>query len=205
MRYQRRAAFSLVLMCCLVAAGKDKKKIILPADVLEAKTVLVVIDPGAGMAMDAPSANRIAQQDVENALMKWGRFEIVSDVSLADLVISVRKGNGRLVQPTIGGVPNNRPVFDPTDPGGGMAGRRGGAPQAGDPTNGQPGDPHPQMEVGSAQDMFVVYRGKSDHPLDGPAVWRYITSDGLSSPGVPAVDRFKKVIAEAEKQQAAKP
>jgi len=206
MKYQRRAAFSLVLMCCLVAAGKDKKKIILPADVLEAKSVFVVIDPGAGMAMDAPNANRIAQQDVENALMKWGRFEIVTDVSLADLIVSVRKGNGKFVQPTIGGIPNNnRPVFDPTDSGGGMAGRRGPAPQAGDPTNAQPGDPHPQIEAGSTQDMFAVYRGKRDHALDGPAVWRYSTSDALSSPGVPAVDRFKKLIAEAEKQQAAKP
>jgi hypothetical protein len=35
----------------LVAAGKDKKKMILPKDVLEAKTVLVVIDPDAGIAL----------------------------------------------------------------------------------------------------------------------------------------------------------
>ena len=86
-----------------------------------------------------------------------------------------------------------------------MAGRRGTAPQAGDPTNAQPQDPHPQIEAGSTQDMFAVYRGKRDNVLDGPAVWRYSTSDALSSPGVPAVDRFKKLIAEAEKQQAAKP
>lgn len=207
MRYQRRVAFSLLLICCLVAAGKDKKKVILPADVLEARTVLVVIDPDAGMSVDAPRANRTAQEDVEKALMNWGRFSIATDISSADLIISVRKGNGKAVQPTIGGVPsNNRPViFDPTDSGGGIGGHRGTAPQLGDPTNSQPQDPHPQIEAGSAQDMFAVYRGKRDNALDAPAIWRYSTRDALSSPGVPAVDAFKKLIAEAEKQQAAKP
>ncbi|HMG86689.1 MAG TPA: hypothetical protein VK574_13240 [Terracidiphilus sp.] len=207
MRYHGRFAFSALLMCCLVAAGKDKKKIILPADILEARTVLVVIDPDAGMAMGTPNANRTAQEDVEKALMNWGRFSLATDVSSADLIISVRKGNGKIVEPTIGGVPNNnRPViFDPTDSGGVIGGHRGTAPQAGDPTNAQPQDPHPQIEVGSAQDMFAVYRGKRDNALDAPAVWRYRTKDALSSPGVPAVDVFKKLIAEAEKQQAAKP
>ncbi len=206
MRYHKGVAFSLLLTCCVAAAGKDKKKAILPADVLEARTILVVIDPDAGMAVDAPNANRTAQQDVEKALMNWGRFELVMDVSSADLIISVRKGNGRVVQPTIGGVPNNRPViFDPTDSGVGMGGRRGTAQQAGDPTNARPQDPHPQIEAGSAQDMFVVYRGKRDSALDAPPVWRYSNKDALSSPGVPAVDLFRKLIAEAEKQQAAKP
>jgi len=207
MRYYKRVAVSLFLMCCMVAAGKDKKKVILPMDVLEARTVLVVIDPDAGMSVDAPRANRTAREDVEKALMNWGRFSIVNDVSTADLVISVRKGNGKSVQPTIGGVPNNnRPViFDPTESGGGIGGRRGTAPQLGDPTNAQPQDPHPQIEAGSAQDVFAVYRGKRDNALDAPVIWRYSTRDALSSPGVPAVDAFKKLIAEAEKQQAAKP
>ena len=47
--------------------------------------------------------------------------------------------------------------------------------------------------------------GLGDNALDAPAIWRYSTRDALSSPGVPAVDAFKKLIAEAEKQQAAKP
>jgi hypothetical protein len=206
MRYHGRVASSVLLICCLVAAGKDKKKFILPAYVLEAKTVAVVIDPGAGMAVDAPNANRAAREDVENALVGWGRFTLVNDPSTADLIISVRKGNGRAVQPTIGGGPaNNGPViFDPTDSGVGMGGHRG-APQAGDPASSQPQNPRPEMEAGPTQDMFAVYRGQRDHALDAPAVWRYSTRDALSSPGVPAVDAFRKLIGEAEKQQAAKP
>ena len=207
MRYHRNLAFSLLLICGLVAAGKDKKKIILPKDVLEARTVLVVIDPDAGIAVEAPNANRTAQEDVEKALMNWGRFSLTTDVSTADLVISVRKGNGKIAQPTIGGVPsNNRPViFEPTDSGGRLGGRQGNPPQTGDPTGTQPENPHPQIEVAPTQDMFAVYRGKRDNALDSPTVWRYSAKDALRSPDVPAVDVFRNLIKEAEKQQSATP
>lgn len=207
MRYHRSLAFSLLLICCLVAFGKDKKKIILPKDVLEARTVLVVIDPDAGITVEAPNANRTAQEDVEKALMNWGRFMLATDVSMADLVISVRKGNGKIAQPTIGGVPaNNRPViFEPTDSGVGVGGHRGTPPQAGDPTGAQPENPHPQIEVAPAQDLFSVYRGKRDNALDSPPVWRYSAKDALRSPSVPAVDAFRNLILEAEKQQSSTP
>ncbi len=207
MRRHRSLAWSLIFLFCLVAAGKDKKKALLPNDVLEARTVLVVIDPDAGVALDAPNANRTAREDVEKALMNWGRFTMALDVSSADLVISVRKGNGRTVQPTIGGIPNNnRPViFEPTDSGAQIGGHRGTPPQAGDPTNSQGQTPHPEIEVGQSQDMFVVYRGKRDNALDAPAVWRYSAKDALRSPSVPAVDAFRKLIVEAEKQRAATP
>jgi hypothetical protein len=207
MRYHRRLAFPLLLICCLVAAGKDKKKIILPKDVLEARTVLVVVDPDAGIALEAPNANRTAQEDVEKALMNWGRFTLAMDVSTADLVISVRKGNGKIAQPTIGGVPaNNRPVvFEPTDSGGTFGGHRGNPPQTGDPTEAQPQNPHPQVEVAPTQDMFAVYRGKRDNALDSPTVWRYNAKDALHSPDVPAVDVFRNLIKEAEKQQSSTP
>ena len=92
MHSQRVLAASLALsMCCVVADGKDKKKVLLPADVLQAKTALIVIDPAAGVSPDAPNANRTAQEDVEKAMMKWGRFELVPNVSSADLIITVTK------------------------------------------------------------------------------------------------------------------
>lgn len=209
MRCQRALAASLVLgMFCAAAIAKDKKKkILLPADVLQARTVLVVVDPQAGMSPEAPYANRRAQEDVEKALMKWGRFEFATNVSDADLVIEIRKGNGKMAQPTIGGMPtNSRPVvLEPTDSGGRASG--GTIPPLGgeSPAGAQRPDPSPQMEVGATDDVFAVYRGKRDGALDAPAVWRYSARDALSSPGVPAVDQFKKLIAEAEKQQAANP
>jgi hypothetical protein len=207
MTCRRSLAFSLLLICSLTAAAKNKKKIILPTDILEARTVLVVIDPDAGIALDAPNANRTAEDAVETALRNWGRFTLTNDVSSADLVISIRKGSGKMAQQTIGGIPNNRRpgVYQPADSGGTPDASRGTPTIAGDPTRPQAPDPHPQLEVGPTEDMFVVYRGKRDNALDRPAVWRYSAKDALRSPAVPAVDEFRKVIAEAEKQQAANP
>lgn len=208
MRHERVLACSLVLlMACVVAEGKNKKKILLPADVLEAKTVFVVIDPDAGVSPDAPNANRTAREDVEKALMKWGRFDLAADSSTADLVIAVRKGNGKVAQTTIGGLPtNSRPVIlEPTDSGGRVGGSTIPPLGGNSPAGAQRPEPAPQLEVGSAEDTFTVYRGRRDGPLDAPSVWRYSAPDGLSSPGVPAVDAFRKLIAEAEKQQGSNP
>jgi hypothetical protein len=208
--FYRRIAVGLFLpLCCMVAAGKNKKKVILPTDVLQAQTVLVVIEPGAGETIDAPMANRIARDDVEKALMNWGRFRMAVNASDADLIISVRKGSGRVAQPTIGGVPdNNRPVIlQPSDSGGRVGGQTGAPPPLSNPTTSEPRPqgPYPQAEVGESDDMFTVYRGKRDNPLDSPPVWRYAARDGLRSPSVPAVGEFRKTIVEAEKQQANNP
>lgn len=207
MRLVRIFAACLVLLCATFAAGKDKKKIILPDDVLQARTVLVVIDPDAGMSIDAPNANMTARDDVERALMKWGRFELVTDVSTADLVITVRKGSGKMAEPTIGGIPqNDRPViFQPTDSGGRVGGSRGTPPAPGDPTASQYPHPRPQIEGGAPDDMFVLYRGKREDATGYPPVWRYSAKDALRSPSVPAVEEFKKLITAAEKQKANTP
>ena len=207
MLYRRGLAVLLLLACSLAGVGKDKKKNLLPVYVLQAKTVLVVVDPEAGTAIDAPMANRTAQEDVEKALMNWGRFKLAVDASDADLIITVRKGSGRVVEPTVGGVPiNNRPVImEPTNSGGRVGGHSGNPQTPGDPTDTDPqfGGPHQQVEVGQPQDMFAVYRGKIDSPLDYPATWRYSAENALQSPGVPAVEVFRKLVAETEKQLAA--
>lgn len=198
-------AFFLLFVGCAAALGKDKKQVLLPADILQAHTVMVVIDPEAGIAVDAPNANRTAREDVEKALMKWGRFSMAVDLGHADLVIMVRKGYGKAVQPTIGGIPNNdRPViFQPTDSGGRIGMSRGSAPGT---SASQAPTPRPQMEVGDAEDVFAVYRGGRLDATDASAVWRYSTKNALQSPGVPAVDVFRKLVAETEKQlQSANP
>jgi hypothetical protein len=59
--------------------------------------------------------------------------------------------------------------------------------------------------VAPAEDIFAVYRGKRDDALESPPVWRYIQKDALRSPDVPAVDAFRKLVIEAEKQRAANP
>jgi hypothetical protein len=215
---RRSVAVSLLLLCYAAADGKDKKKALLPADVLQAHTVLVVVDPNAGVDVRDPNVNRLARTDVEQALMKWGRFMPVTESFTADLIIMVRKGNGKVVQPTIGGTPvnGNPPVSvgsttTPNQTTTRAAGRWGNSGIPNDPSNAgsQPATPYPQIEAGPTQDTFVVYRGGKDdpsfNPLDSPAVWRYVAKNGLESPSVPAVEVFRKLVVESDKQLAGTP
>jgi hypothetical protein len=187
-----------------LAPAKDKKKAVLPDYVLKARTVLVIVNPDAGISVANPNENRVAQDEVEKALMNWGRFSPVMDAQTADLVIAVRKGHGTAVTPTIGGVGSDRPVImQPSEGGIRMGGQRGTPSPVSDPTLGGPQQtgPHPRTEIGPSEDMFEVYRGGVEYPLDSPPVWRYSAPDALSSPSIPAVTRFRKAIEEAEKQQ----
>ena len=184
MPHPRSFGISVLLLSCLLATAKDKKKGLLPTDVLRARSVLVLVDPNSGMDVQNPNANRTAQEDVEKALMNWGRFSLAMDGQFADLIITVRKGSGKMVQPTIGGVPNNnRPVILESTNSGGRVGVQQGNPA----DTGNPPDPQPQVQVGQSQDTFVVYRGSKDDPhwgpLDAPPVWRYTAKDGLRLPG----------------------
>src|SRR6185312_1588988 len=69
----------MLLLSVLQLQAKNKKKQLLPEDVLRAQTVMVVIHPDAGEALTAPLANRNAQDEVERAITKWGRFDLVMD------------------------------------------------------------------------------------------------------------------------------
>ena len=66
----------LVFLLGSFASARDKKDI-LPDYVLNARTALVVIDPDAGVSASNPNENRTAQEDVEKALMNWGRLKPV--------------------------------------------------------------------------------------------------------------------------------
>lgn len=200
MRYRTGLVCAALLMTCLAASAKNKKKAVLPVDILEAKTAWVLVDPDAGVDVRNPMANNKARGAVENALAQWGRLQPVTDGSQADLIIVVRKGNGRMAEPTIGGTAANAPppmIGQRTD--GGI----NGSARAGQPPFGQ-SDPHPQMEVGDTEDSFAVYRcnrGRDNtNPLNPPAVWRYSAKDALDAPSVPAVDAFRRAVLESEKE-----
>ena len=66
------------------------------------------------------------------------------------------------------------------------------------------GSPHPQTEIGQAEDSFAVFKG-GENPLGAAPAWRYLGRDGLSSPGVPAVAAFRKAVADADKAAAKNP
>jgi len=198
-----RLLLSLVLLFTCLATANNKKKEALPAEVLDARTFVVLVDPDAGMSTSAPLANRTAQEDVEKALAKWGRLQPVLIGNTADLVITVRKGNGKIVQPTVSGEPtNDRPVVVvPSDNGIHIGAQQGRPP---DSTQPPPQDTSPGLggEVGPTEDTFLVYRGcTASAALERAPVWRYVAKNGLRSPDVPAVAEFRKAIEAAVKQQ----
>jgi len=208
MTYRLCSVLTLVVLLVCPAVPKDKNKRVLPEDILRARTVLVVIDPDAGEPLDQPQANAMARDSVEKALAEWGRFDLVLPGQPTDLIIAVRTGNGKAMQPTIKGGPiDQRPGYgQSTDSTIRIGGQQGQPPPLQDPSLSPPNraGPHTSTEVGPSQDMFAVYRGTGQDPLDSPAVWRYIAKDCLREPKVAAVEEFRKAIAEAEKPQPSK-
>ena len=197
-----------LLLAALLTAplqAKDKNKSVLPDFVLKASTVLVVVDPSAGEPLDQPNANAAARDDVEKALMEWGRLRPMMDGAQTDLIIVVRTGSGRAMQPTIKGGPIDQRtgVGQSTDSSIRIGGQQGHAPPMSQ-TGPQNTGPHISNEVGSPEDSFSVYRGGLDYPLDAPAVWRYVAKNCLRPPKMTAVEEFRKAIVEAEKPQANK-
>jgi hypothetical protein len=99
----KRSAIALaVLLLAIASSSKDKKKPSLPAAILRAQFVAVVVDPDAGIPVMSPGENATARSDVEAALEKWGRFKTTLNTANADLIFVVRKG-GRPIKTTIGG------------------------------------------------------------------------------------------------------
>jgi hypothetical protein len=201
------AAVLGLVLAAGIAAAKKKEKVLLPDFVLKAQTVVVLILPDSGEPVNDPFANRKAQEEVEKALMKWGRYRLSQEASTADLVIAVRKGSDKIANPTISGGPvDTRPGTIETTDGqiriGAQQGTPPNGPGTGDATSSD-GRASPGMEVGSSNDMFEVFRADIYTGHDAP-VWRYIAKDGLKPPNVTAVEQFRKAVEEAEKAAAQK-
>ncbi len=197
------ALMSLLLALAIAARGNDTKKAILPATILSAQTVAVIVDPDAGVSTDDPLANKTAMEDVEKALAKWGRFRVVMRGMSPDVVIVIRKGNGKIVQPKISGgpSPNDRPVIiQPNDTGIRIGGQKGRPPDdsQNDPQMGGTGL---GASVGGSEDSFLVYDGTMSNPTENAPMWRYMAKNALHSHDVPAVTEFRKVVEETEKQR----
>jgi hypothetical protein len=223
------AGMAGLLLLPSLAFAKNKPKSTLPNDVLQAHTVRVIIDPNAGVSLADPQANQVAQRDVETALLNWGRFQPILSGQSADLVIVVRRGTGKMASGTVHDPgQGRRPVaIDPTDTGIDVGMQRGASPpyagdipdasqgssipdQSGSPSRNGPriqDRPDPQAEIGTttAEDSFVVYRGRIENPLDSTPVWRDEAKNALKPHNVPAVDAFRKAVNEAEQAAAKQP
>lgn len=202
-----RLSSLLLLAVLLIPAvyAKNKTKQAIPDYVLKAQTVQVVIDPDAGEPLDQPNANAMARENVEKALMDWGRLRPVIDSMPADLVIVVRTGSGQAIRPTVKGGPIDQrgPVAQGTDSSVRIGGGWGQNPST-PPRDPMDQSPHISNEVSPSEDSFVVYRGDIGDPTNAPAAWRYVAKDCLRAPRMVAVEEFRKALAEADKQPPSK-
>lgn len=196
--------FLAVMIVSTTFAYARKKKEVVPEFLLNAQTVYVVIPPDAGEPVTGPKANRIALDNVEKAILKWGRFRLVMDPTTADLVIAVRKGHPD--GPTVVNSPeDNRPVTLQQDSGySRIAIQRGRPPDVADPGLATSREPQVKNDMGHQEDWFEVYRGGIPYPLDTIPAFRLVNRDILDAPRVAAVEQFRKFIEDAEKERPQK-
>jgi hypothetical protein len=192
----------------LPAFAKDDAPMI-PPYILRARTVAVIIDTEAGVSLRDPNANQTARKDVETALLNWGRFQPIMSVEGADLVIVIRKGSKGPADVAIADPRQNRRggVIEPTDDGISVGAQHGPSGPQGSgsttvPAPRGPADTRPVAQAGTPGDVFQVFDGKTEDPVNGVPGWQYVKKDGLHAHDVPAVAAFRKAIDDAEKQAA---
>ncbi len=205
------AWLGVVSLAVTPALAKNSKPVV-PQYILDAHTIAVIIDPGAGRAPEDPNANQIARQDVEAALQRWGRFTIVLDSANADLVIVVRRSRGKLAERTVADPRQNSPIADISRSDSSLSigaqsvppnSRSGPTPNPNRPAiDPREGAPQPQIEIGNTEDAFLVFEGQRPFDPDEIPGWRWIHQNGLKPHSVPAVDEFRKALEAAQKAAA---
>jgi hypothetical protein len=145
-------------------------------------------------------------------MRKWEKYQVTPDAGAADLIMVVRKGHAQAA--TIGGTTGPSPVtVNPADSGVNIGIHRGQNPTLSRTDSSQiSSQPRLGSEVGSADDLLEVYRGRqplpgdgsrdaTQYPLDQPPMWSYATKDALRSPNLEAVAEFRKAVEAAEKKK----
>jgi hypothetical protein len=171
-----------LLLLFLVALSAAAKKSGLPAELLQAKSVVVTVYPESGNTV-ASSFNRppIGEdlrviREVETAIKGWGRWKVVSTMNEADLVIAVRKGR-------IGTASVEFPV---------------------PPPNGESKEVSLTAETGSPEDVIAIYSagtvvdtGSNRHNFDAP-IWRRVQANALEAPYMQGIQQLRREIEKAE-------
>ena len=185
--------------------SKKKERPSLPEVLLKAQTVVVIIQPDAGEPINDPTANRSAREEVEKALMNWGRFRLVQETSSADIVIAVKKGTEKSATPTMGGGPiDSRPVTVQATDSQIRIGAKQGQDGSYNPDSPSNGRAQQSVEVGPSEDSFLVYLGGDTFKPNSASIWSYRAKNALRPPNVNAVQEFRKAITDAEQAAAKK-
>ncbi len=194
-------------------AGAQQIPQVYVQNVLQARTVAVIVYAGSQQPVEDPQENERARLAVQTAILKWGRYQITQDTNLADLIIAVRKG--RAQGTAASGAGNPPVVLDPDSSGINIHMHGGRNPDNPPLSQTEPPQASPRPRIGGAvssgEDLFRVYRGRgsssdtsgepTQFPLDQAPVWSYLAKDGLQPPKIEAVARFRKAVEAAEQSK----
>jgi hypothetical protein len=208
---KRAVAFvTFVLLAAVAHAQRQPIPQTYRMDILDARTIAVVAYPSQAAADS--QENQRSRLEVQNALRQWGRYRVVADPGVTDLIIVVRRGHAQAA--TVGGPTGASPgTIDPLDSGVNIGIHRGPNQPLSRGESSQIGSgPLHGAEAGSEDDLLEVYRGHeplpgdgsrnaTQYPLDEPPVWVYTAKDALKSPKIEAVAEFRKAVEAAEKKK----
>lgn len=198
MKPRTGCVLSLLLLLTILLSAKNDD---LPAEVLKAHSIRIVISQHDGKQLNDPTADSNAERAVEKALSDWGRFVIVEGD--ADLVIAVHAGTDKLVSPTVeDGSADTRASIETADGRIKVFGQQGRAPVISDSPTVDPKHtgPHLGKQAGPVKDSLEVYDGVA-YRSDSVPIWRYAAKNALKEPDVIAVQQFRKAVAASEKRQ----
>jgi hypothetical protein len=208
---KRAVAFvTFALLAAVAAAQQQPISQTSKRDILDARTIAVVAYPS--QAAQDSQENQRSRLEVQNALREWGKYQVVADAGITDLIIVVRKGHAHAA--TTGGPTGASPgTIDPLGSGVNLGVHRGPNQPLSRTDSSQIGSgPLHGSEVGSVDDLLEVYLGRqplpgdgsrngTQYPLDEPPVWVYTAKDALNPPKIEAVAEFRKAVEAAEKKK----
>lgn len=179
MKPVRLLALALVAMPVL-APAQHKKKPSTPAVFANAQFVYVQTLDGDAFTPGLNPADRQAIADVQDRLRDWGRYQLTTDRTKAELIFVVRRG--RIASTRVGGTGGTPPM--------------GPGPSA----SPFPGQPRPQppgasveTDTGSEDDMLDVHLVDGEGKLGG-SVWTRSMTDGLEGPRVLLVQQLRAAV-----------
>ena len=183
---KRFVVLALVLLSTLVLAQQhSKKKPTVSAVFDNARYVWVESMDGDVYTPTLLPEDRRAIIDVQNAIVKWGRYVLTADRRYADLIFVVPTGRAAEIRVgasagntgTVSPNPNQRPRPDET--GNRSADEMGTAVMVGG-------------GVGPPNDLLKVVMGNDAQ--HGAQLWLRSEKDGLDSPGVPLFKQLRQAV-----------
>jgi len=192
----RSLSFPAILLLSLATATTLFAKSNLNRMIVRARYVYVTSMNGDETTPGVLASDREAIYAVQEALRKWGHYQIVYHPAQADLIFLIR--TGRAASATVSGrIPGDSRV--PTTPGGVAIGTI--------PIGAGRGRPGYGVEAGPTEDMLSIHDPL--HGIDSGPLWRKTQPQGLGASypvkiAPPLIEALRDEVDKAEKEDAAK-